>query len=145
MTALHKEALGEAIEADAEAHRALLAGADARPALRRAAERYRLSWENAPPRSFGRLVGYAKASVLAGDDPAPYVREALPAPDSPAAWWAVALAALAERDDTLAASAATGMRTGDDAPPFARAAAAVAAIAAGDRPAYREAVAAIVA
>ena len=144
MTALHKEALGEAIEADAEAHRALLAGADARPALRRAAERYRLSWENAPPRSFGRLVGYAKASVLAGDDPAPYVREALPAPDSPAAWWAVALAALAERDDTLAARAATGMRTGDDAPPFARAAAAVAAIAAGDRPAYREAVAAIV-
>jgi uncharacterized protein len=146
VTALHKEALRDAIEADAEAHRALLAGADARPALRRAAERYRVSWENAPPRSFGRLVGYAKASILAGDDPGPYVREALgPDAGSPAAAWAVALGALAEGDDALAARAADGMRTGDDAPPFERAAAAVAALAAGDRAAYRGAVAAIVA
>jgi uncharacterized protein len=151
VTALHEDAMREAIAADGEAQRALLAGADAREPLGRAARAYRASWEAAPPRSFGRLVGYAKASILAGDDPAPYVREVLGGADglpfagSPAAAWAVALAALADGDDAVAARAAQGMRTGEDAPPFERAAAAVAALAAGDRDAYRGAAAAIVA
>ena len=38
MTALHEDAMREAIAADGEAHRALLAGEDATPALRRAAD-----------------------------------------------------------------------------------------------------------
>ena len=133
----------EAIAADGEAHRELLASGAARTALRRAADRYRASWEAAPPRSYGRLVGYAKASILAGEDPAPYVREQLGEPDSPPAFWALALAALADGDDEGAARAAVGMHAGSEA--FGRAADAVAALAAGDREAYAAAVGAIVA
>ena len=36
--------------------------------LRRAAERYRESWEEAPPDSWGRPIGAMKALLLAGDD-----------------------------------------------------------------------------
>src|SRR5262245_58346314 len=127
----------EAIAADGDAYRLLLSGADGRAELRRAAERYRASWEVAPPRSFGRLVGYAKASILAGDDPS-YVLPQVEEMDSPPACWAIALAALAAGDDALARRAADGMRAGSDA--FGRAAAAVAALAAGDRAAYADAV-----
>jgi uncharacterized protein len=133
----------EAIATDGEAHRRLLAGQPARDELRRAAERYRASWQAAPPRSFGRLVGYAKASILAGDDPAPFVRGELgDQGDSPPAWWALALAALAAGDDELATRAAAGMREGSD--PFRRAADGVAALTAGEREAYAAAVRAIV-
>jgi predicted CoA-binding protein len=141
VTALHEDAMREAIAADGDAHRALLAGEDAREPLLRAADAYRRSWEAAPPRSFGRLVGYAKASILAGENPAPYVREQLPEPDSPPAHWALALAALSAGDD--ASAHADGMRAGSDA--FGRAADAVAALSAGDREAYTGAIAAIVA
>ena len=134
----------EAIEADGDAHRALLGGESAHAPLRRAAVRYRASWEAAPPRSFGRLVGFAKASILAGDDPSPYVREQLGGGcDSPPACWALALAALADGDDVAAQRAADGMRAGHEA--FGRAADAVSALARGDRDAYAGAVAAIVA
>jgi uncharacterized protein len=130
----------EAIAADGEAHRALLAGEDAREPLRHAAGAYRRSWEAAPPRSFGRLVGYAKASILAGDNPADYVREQLREADSPPAHWALALAALADGDD--ASAHAEGMRAGSEA--FGRAADAVAALSAGDRDALAGAIHAIV-
>jgi predicted CoA-binding protein len=134
----------EAIAADGEAHRALLAGEDARDPLRRAANAYRRSWEAAPPRSFGRLVGYAKASILAGENPAPYVREQLHSEgDSPAASWALALAALADGDDEAARREADGMLAGSEA--FGRAAGAVAALARRDRQAYGAMLAAIVA
>jgi hypothetical protein len=134
----------EAIAADGEAHRALLAGQDARAALRRAAERYRESWAAAPPRSYGRLVGFAKASILAGENPADLIHHELgPGDDSPPACWALALAALACGDDDAALRAAAGMRAGS--PAFARAADAVAAIAGRDRDAYANAIAAIVA
>jgi uncharacterized protein len=143
VTATHEDAMWEAIAADGDAQRALLAGNEARAALRRAAERYRASWEAAPPRAFGRLVGYAKASVLAGDEPAPYVREQLgDEVDSPPAAWALALASLSAGDDAGAARAAEVMRAGSDA--FGRAADAVAALAARDRDAYGAAVDAIV-
>jgi hypothetical protein len=46
---------------------ALMAGADAREWFARAAERYRESWEHAPPESWGRPIGAIKARVLAGD------------------------------------------------------------------------------
>jgi predicted CoA-binding protein len=144
VTALHENALREAIAVNGDAHRALLAGEDARPALRRAAQRYRVSWEAAPPRSYGRLIGFAKASILAGDDPSGYVRTQLSdEDDSPPAWWARALVALSDGDDVLAARAAEGMRPGSEA--FGRAADAVAALAAGDRDAHAAAVRAIVA
>jgi predicted CoA-binding protein len=136
----------EAIAADGDAYRRLLAGEDASDELRRAAERYRASWEAAPPRAFGRLVGYAKASILAGEDPTYVLDELRPGrdpADSPPACWAIALAALATGDDALAGRAADGMRAGSDA--FGRAAAAVAALAAADRAAYADAVRAIVA
>ncbi len=134
----------EAIAADGEAHRALLAGENARTPLRHAADAYRRSWEAAPPRSFGRLVGYAKASILAGENPAPYVREQLrEEPDSPPGWWALALAALADGDDETARRAADGMLAGSEA--FGRAGGAVAALARRDRSAFGEMLGAIVA
>jgi hypothetical protein len=134
----------EAIAADGEAYRALLAGEDAREPLRRAATAYRRSWEAAPPRSFGRLIGYAKASILAGENPAPYVREQLHGEaDSPPSCWALALAALADGDDEAARRAADGMLAGSE--PFGRAAGAVAALARRDRQAYAGMLAAIVA
>ena len=134
----------EAIAADGEAHRALLAGEDARLPLRRAANAYRTSWEAAPPRSFGRLVGHAKASILGGENPAPYVREQLSDEcDSPPACWALALAALADGDDELARRASDGMLAGSEA--FGRAAGAVAAMTRRDRQAYAGMLAAIVA
>ena len=134
----------EAIAADGEAQRALLAGEDAREPLRRAANAYRASWEAAPPRSFGRLVGYAKASILAGENPGPYVREQLrDEADSPPAQWALALGALADGDDEAARRAADGMLAGSEA--FGRAAGAVAALTRRDRQAYAGMLAAIVA
>jgi len=143
VTALHEDAMRDAIAADGDAHRALLAGESAREPLRRAAERYRASWEAAPPGSFGRLVGYAKASVLAGENPVAYVRDQLGPDDrSPPACWARALAYLADGNDARAARAADGMRAGSDA--FGRAADAVAALAAGDRDTYAAAIRAIV-
>jgi hypothetical protein len=128
--AAHADLLDAGIAADGTAFRALLDGraGDARAALREAAGLYRASWEAAPPRSFGRLVAHLKSAVLAGDGAAA------------AAW--VEGAALARGDDPLAARAAAGMTEGGDA--FARAGAALAALAAGDGDAYRDAVLAIV-
>jgi len=144
VTALHEDAMREAIAADGEAHRALLAGEDARPALRHAAERYRASWEAAPPGSYGRLVGYAKASILAGDNPLALVRDQLGAGDrTPPACWARALAYLADDNDQRAIRAAEGMYKGSE--PFGRAADAVIALANADRDGYRAAIGAIVA
>jgi uncharacterized protein len=136
----------EAIAADGDAHRALLAGEDAREPLRRAANAYRTSWEAAPPRSYGRLVGYAKASILAGEGRAGsvFVRDQLGADDrTPPACWARALAYLADGNDARAARAAEGMHAGSDA--FGRAARAVEALTRGDREDYGAAIRAIVA
>ena len=62
---------------------------------------------------------------------------------TPPAWWALALAALADGDDAAARRAADGMLAGSEA--FGRAAGAVAALARGDGAAYAAAEAAIVA
>jgi hypothetical protein len=146
--AAHDDLLAEAIAADGDAYRALYADriADAHASFESAAALYRASWEAAPPRSFGRLVAYVKSATLAGEPEyaAAYVREALGgACDSPTSCYALAIAALIEDDDAMAARAAVAMTEGDAA--FLRAAEALAALAARDRGGYARAVAAIVA
>ncbi len=45
----------------------LMSGEDGREWFARAAERYRESWEHAPPESWGRPIGAIKSRLLAGD------------------------------------------------------------------------------
>jgi hypothetical protein len=144
----HLDVLREAIAVEAGGQRALLDGDDAaaRQALQEAARRYRVSWELAPPASFGRLIGALKAAVLAGTatEMAVYVRRQIPdpVPGSPAAAYARAIAALVGGDDAGAAAEAEAMRAGS--PAFGRAADAIVALAHGQREAYAAAVRAIV-
>ena len=83
----HVEEMEAAIRADGEGLRALLDGDEerGRERLVDAVTRYRASWELAPPRSYGRLIGMLKAAVIAGDaaDAAAYARAAVPDADSP--------------------------------------------------------------
>jgi hypothetical protein len=147
----HQELLTEAIERDGEGQGALMAGElpTARAAFLSAADLYRQSWQGAPPRSYGRLVGMLKATVLSGEDQrsaAEYARTALAedhdANDSPTASYALALAALIEGDDEEAGRRAEAMRGGSEA--FDRTAAAIGALAGGDRSGYSDAVERIV-
>ena len=143
----HVEEMDAAIRADGEGLRLLLDGDDdaGRARLAEAVARYRASWELAPPRSFGRLVGMLKAAVIAGDDAAgaaAYARAAVGEADSPPSHYVVAIAALVEGDDAAALAAADGMREGS--PAFGRAADAITAIARGDGLAYATSVRAIV-
>jgi hypothetical protein len=86
---------------------ALMAGADGHEWLTRAAERYRESWAEAPPESWGRPIGAIKARILAGDwegaaDDARWALEVGAAEsDSPIGSYAAALAfaTLGEWDD----------------------------------------------
>jgi hypothetical protein len=136
-----------AIAAEAEGHRALMAGDEdaAVERMRAAADLYRQSWEAAGPRAFGRLIGMLKAAVIAGDatDEAAYVRAAVDgAGDSPASAYAVAIAALVQGDPVMARAAASDMREGSEA--FVRAGNAIEYIATADREKYPAAVQAIV-
>jgi hypothetical protein len=144
----HQKLLNRALAAEAEAHRLLMDGrsAEATPVLRGAASLYRLSWEAAPPRAYGRLIGMLKAAVLYGgeQEAAEYVRDQIgEAADSAPASYGLALAALAAGDDEDARRAAEKMRSGSEA--FARTAEAIEALAGGDRARYEEALRAIIA
>jgi hypothetical protein len=144
----HVEEMQAAIRADGEAFRLLLAGdwAGGEERLGDAARRYRASWELAPPRSYGRLVGMLKAAVIAGDaaEAAAYARAQVGrAPDSPPSHYVLAMAALVDGDDEAARAAAEGMRGGS--PAFVRAAAAIEALVDGDAERYAAAVREIVA
>lgn len=143
---LHVEEMEAAIRTDGEGLRALLDGdlGRGRERLREAVARYRASWELAPPRSYGRLIGMLKAAVIAGDaaDAAAYVRAQIAEADSPPSSYALAIAALVDGDDAAAAELADGMRAGS--PAFGRAADAIAALTSRDAEAYAAAVRAIV-
>jgi len=145
----HRELMLAAIAAEGEAHAALLAGDHdaARAAYLRAVDGYRASWELAPPRSYGRLVGLLKAAVIAGQgaSAADEVRAALDGdPDaggSPVASYVLAVAALIAHDDAAVVPLAEIMEPRGGA--FERTATALRALAAGDGDGYAAAVAAI--
>ena len=142
----HVEEMQAAIRVDGEGLRRLLDG-DAQGGtarLRQAAERYRTSWELAPPRSYGRLIGMLKAAVIAGDagEATAYARAQVGEADSPPSHYVLAIAALVTGDDTAARAAAAGMRAGS--PPFGRAANAIEALADRDPGRYAAAVREIV-
>jgi hypothetical protein len=145
----HRELMAQAIAREGDAHRAALAGdrVASAAAYREAAERYRASWEAAPPASYGRLVGMLKAAILAGEgrEQAGYAQQQLGELDaaSPTAAYAQALAALVAGEDERALAWTIHMRGASE--PFDRTAAARAALARRDGDAYREALAAIVA
>lgn len=110
--------------------------------FRRAAERYRQSWDGAPPDSWGRPIAAMKALLLAGDDASEAARWALDvgaaAAESPIGRYAGALAYLVLGEDGAARSLGATLRGRDDFP--AQVADAVVGIAAGDGAAYADAI-----
>ena len=115
---------------------------ESREWLRRAAERYRDSWPEAPPNSWGRPIAAMKALLLAGDDASGAARWALEAgaegAESPIGRYAAALALLVLGEDIEALAPAALLRDRDDFPQAV--AHALAAVAAGDGERYRAAV-----
>lgn len=115
----------------------------------RSAERFRESWPDAPPASWGRPIGALKARILAGDwegaeADARWALEQHPAAsDSPIGAYAATLAQLALGEDRQAAELAEILRAADvDA--FPRPVAeAIAGLAAGDAQAYAAGCAAV--
>jgi hypothetical protein len=113
----------------------------------RSAERFRESYEDAPPGSWGRLIGAVKARLLAGDrdgaaSDAAWALEQGPADgESPIGRYAAVLGLLVlDRDEEAATTAASLVDEPEEA--FPRPVAdALAALAAGDGTAYRDAVA----
>jgi hypothetical protein len=120
---------------------------DAADWLARAAERYRQSFPDAPPGSWGRPIGALKARLLAGDrdgaaEEARWtLAEGGPAADSSIGRYAACLALLVLERDGEATGLAESLLRRDDFP--ADVAGTLAAIAAGDQTAYRTAVAAV--
>jgi hypothetical protein len=107
--------------------------------LRRAAGRYRESWDaGAPPDSWGRPIGAMKALLFAGDDASAAARWALDAgaadAGSPIGRYAAALALLVLGDDVEARVVGATLRDREDFPQAV--ADAVVTIAAADRAGY---------
>jgi hypothetical protein len=106
--------------------------------LRRAAARYRESWQDAPPDSWGRPIGAMKALVLAGEDAAEAAQWALDAgaadASSPIGRYAGTLALLVLGRDLDARVLASTLRDRDDFPRDV--ADALTTIAAQDRAGY---------
>jgi hypothetical protein len=106
--------------------------------FRRAAERYRESWLEAPPDSWGRPIGAMKALLLAGDDATGAAEWALKAgaaeASSPIGAYAGTLALLVLGRDVDARVLAATLRDRDDFPRDV--ADALATVAAADRIGY---------
>jgi len=119
-------------------------GGEAREWFDRACDRYRESWQHAPPGSWGRPIGVLKARVLAGDwegaegDARWALDEGAAGADSPIGRYAAALAFAVLGEWTDLRAAADDLRMNDDFP--ADVADALAAIASPDPIAYVEAV-----
>jgi hypothetical protein len=116
----------------------------------RSAERYRESFEHAPPESWGRLIGAVKSRVLAGDwegasEDARWALAQGPAESSsPIGRYAATLAALVLADDAEAGRLAQNLRREPDDRFPSPVADALAALAAGDAGRYGDAVRAVV-
>jgi hypothetical protein len=111
--------------------------------LARSAERYRESYQGAPPESWGRLIGAVKSRILAGDwvgaaADARWALEQRPADsESPIGAYAAVVALLTLAEDEEAAATADGL----SGPGFPEAVAdALRGLAAHDREAYAEGV-----
>jgi hypothetical protein len=110
----------------------------------RAAERYRESFDEAPPESWGRPIGAMKARLFAGDEAGARndARWALHAgagkSASPIGRYAACLGLLVLAEDDAAAGEAASLRSRDGFPDDV--ARALAALAAHDEDAYQEAV-----
>jgi len=119
----------------------------AREWFARAVERYRESWEDAPPGSWGRPIGMLKADVLAGDwDGASHdaqwtLEQGAAESESPIGRYAACLALLVLGRDEEARVLADGLRNRDDFP--AAVGDAVAMLAAQDVVGYIEAIEAV--
>jgi hypothetical protein len=116
---------------------------DAAEWLARAADRYRESFMDAPPGSWGRPIGAVKARLLAGDRQgaerdARWALDAAEASDSPIGRYAACLALLVLGRDAPARELAELLRLRDDFP--AEVADSLHAIAAHDSDAYGSAV-----
>jgi hypothetical protein len=133
--------LSAALQAEAGAYRALLAGGDATEELRAARDAYLASHAETGPASWGRILGALKMAILAGDGAEEIARRAVAeteAADSAAAAYvcALALVCLGEEPDV------TAMIEAGEA--FGRTGRALAALAASDAAAYAAALAEIV-
>ncbi|MDX6548380.1 MAG: hypothetical protein QOG33_1930 [Gaiellales bacterium] len=131
------EHLTAALEAEREAHEALLHGRPAAGMYARARDAYLASHAESGPESWGRLIGALKMAILAGDGVEPIARRAIADTDQAegaAAGYARALArvSLGEAPDVSV------MLAQGDA--FARTGRALAALAVADRAAYAAAV-----
>ena len=95
-------------------------GDEAAEWLQRAAGRYRESWEEAPPDSWGRPIAAMKALLLAGDDASPAAHWALDAgaaeAESPIGRYAATLACLVLGRDVEARMLAETLVERDDFP-----------------------------
>jgi hypothetical protein len=117
----------------------------------RSAERYRESWPDAPPASWGRLIGALKARILAEDwegaeADARWALEQDPAAGaSPIGAYAAALARLVVGEDREAAELAEILRAADEDAFPAPVAEAIAGLAAADAGVYAAGCAAVLA
>ena len=124
-------------------------GAEAAGWFARSAERYRESWPDAPPASWGRLIGALKSRILADDwkgaeADARWALEQDPASgDSPIGAYAAALGRLVLGEDRQAAELAETLRAADQDAFSAPVAEAIAGLAAGDAGAYAAGCAAV--
>jgi hypothetical protein len=134
--------LTAALEAEREAHEALLHGRPAAGLYARARDAYLASHAESGPQSWGRLIGAQKMAILAGDGVEPIARQAIADTEhaeGASAGYARALAQVSLRE----APDVSAMLAEGEA--FARTGRSLAALAAADRAGYAAAVDEIVA